>query len=283
MPSTRNEFHRIFSVLDFSSSSWNATEQASKVSKFFNHELKVLCSKEDFALKQLNASGAKFGTAEELKQMVTSKVMNWKVDVVSSSAKWRNLVGEYLDAEKGATEIFVGIQTQKGTEVQINQSSAYKLAKATNVPVFAWPENSGPIKEVLLPFDNNKHSREKLYYGVLFAQAHNARLHLLMLNTSNSKDDLIALRNAGKQIEDYTIKHNVSYWLEEIESSNSVKVINSYIDEKNIDALICSIEMEHNIGDIFKGTVPARLSDTLTIPTFWIPERVSWGMVGVSI
>lgn len=269
--------------MDFSPSSWNALEQSSKIAKHFRHPLTALCSKEDFVEKQLAAQGLRFGTEAELKSNIQSKIFNPDFSLISSANKWTKLVSDHLDPDKGATEIFLGIQTQKGAPQHITQSAAYKLAKTSSIPVFAWPEKTDGIKEVLLPFDNNKHSREKLYYGVLFAQVHNARLHLLMLNTSSNKDELMAIRNAGKQVEDYTIKHGVSYWLEERESSNAVKVINQYIEEKNIDVLICSIEMEQNITDIFKGTVPARLSETLTIPTFWIPERVSWGMVGVSI
>ena len=283
MPTQRNELHRIYTVMDFSASSWNALEQASKIAMHFRHPLVALCSKEDFVEKQLSAQGLTFGTNEELLKSIQNKVFNPDFNVISSTNKWNKLVSEHLDPEKGATEIFVGIQTHKGAPQHISQNAAYKLAKTTNLPVFAWPEKTDRIKEVLLPLDNNKHSREKLYYGVLFAQMHNARLHLLMLNTSSTRDDIIALRNAGKQVEDYTIKHGVSYWLEERESSNSVKVINQYIEEKNIDVLFCSVEMEHNLSDIFKGTVPARLSETLTIPTFWIPERVSWGMIDVSI
>lgn len=284
MPTTRNEINRVHVIMDFSKASWKAYEEAGKITRFFKHDLHVLCPKEDYSVKQLASMGFSFGASDELQKALTSRFPSYQPKVISTNNKWRNVISDAVANESnGPTEIFVGVQKSKNSDAHLSAHSAYKLSKSTSVPVFGWVEDASEIKEILLPFDNNKHSREKLYYGVLIAKAYNARVHLLMLNSYSSKDEILSLRNATKQLEDYVIKNGVSYWLEERSVTSAEKTVLDYIEEKKIDLMICSTEMEHNLADIFKGTTPARISEQVHISTFWIPERVSWGMIGVSI
>ena len=284
MPANRNEFQRIGALMDFSKAASKAYDNACFMAQKNAKELKVFCVLNEYSKKQLQQQNKNFASQEDLRSILMEMNNACNVNLKVSDSKWRSVIEAEVKKENGLSEIFLGYQNAKDPDLHVTPHMAYKMAKITNVPVFCWNESADSnLKEILLPFDTNKHSREKLYYGVLLAQMYQARLHLLLLNTNQTHEEQMNLRNAGRQIEDYVVKNGLAYWIEERKSNNVVKTVLDYIDEKQIHLLLCSVEMEYNLSDIFKGSTPARIAQSLNIQAFFIPERVSWGMIDVTI
>lgn len=281
--STRPEFTKTTAVMDFSGPAFRACEEASRFKWMFAGENSVLCSDEDTSRANLKAEGLGSGSEEEILAMLRGRISGFSLPLHMEKGKWKTVLENYCQ-KYAPSELFIGVTTDKAKNVSFTHPAALKLAKQLSTPVFAWTEKSpAQVREILLPFDTTSYSREKLYYGILMAKKFGARLHLLILNAHTARDVINNLRSAALQIEDYTVRNGVAYWLEERASKNIARDAAAYIEEKKIDLLVNMTEMEHSFEEIFKGPYAMQLAEKINIPALWVPSRVSGIMTEVNV
>jgi len=269
--------------MDFSESAFRACEEAGRFKWMFASDARVICSDDDISRSNQKAMGLNAPTEADLLAKLREKISGFNLPLSMEKGRWKTVLEN--DAEKNApSEIFLGVYPEKTKNASFTHAWALKLAKQLSIPVFAWTAKSpGQIREILLPFDTTPHSREKLYYGILMAKKFGARLHLLILNAHTARDVVSNLRSAALQIEDYTIRNGVAYWLEERAAKNIARDTIAYIEEKNIDVMINMTEMEHSFEEIFKGPYAMQIAEKVNIPVLWVPSRVSGIMTEVNI
>ncbi|MBL0912219.1 MAG: universal stress protein [Bacteroidia bacterium] len=281
--STRPEFTKVVAVMDFSESAFRACEEANRFKWMFANEARVLCSDDDISRSNQKALGIHAADEADVLAKIKEKISGFNLPLSMEKGKWKTVLENYVE-KNAPSEIFLGVYPEKTKNASFTHAWALKLAKQLSVPVLGWtPKASGQVKEILLPFDTTPHSREKLYYGILMAKKFGARLHLLILNAHTARDVVSNLRSAALQIEDYTVRNGVAYWLEERAAKNIARDTIAYIEEKNIDLMINMTEMEHSFEEIFKGPYAMQIAEKVNIPVLWVPSRVSGIMTEVNI
>jgi nucleotide-binding universal stress UspA family protein len=177
-------------------------------------------------------------------------------------------------AEKIKADIIVmGTHGTKGLREFIMGSNAFRIVNEAKCPVLSiHPQTKTPgFKNILLPFRGKRHSREKVDYAIKIAEMYGSTIHVLGIDTENSKSDKKKIELEAEQIKDIIEKHGLKCKIK-VESAAflSEKVL-KYSKKIDADLIVIMADLDKmRISEYFMGPFAQQIVNHSPIPVLSI-------------
>lgn len=152
--------------------------------------------------------------------------------------------------EISAGLICMGTHGSKGVENFIGGSNTFRVVNQAKCPVLSIHANSGSkgIRDIILPLDSSRDTREKVDDALYIAQQFNSTIHVVGVSTSSDEMILNRLRVVTKQVEDYIREDKVKTTFGFKTGKNLANITLEYAKEKEADLIIIMTEQESSSG-----------------------------------
>lgn len=152
--------------------------------------------------------------------------------------------------EISASLICMGTHGSKGVENFIGGSNTFRVVNQAKCPVLSLHANSGSkgIKDIILPLDSSRDTREKVDDAIYIAKKFNSTIHVVGVSTSSDDMVLNRLRVVTKQVEDYIKEDKINTTFGFKTGKNLANLTLEYSKEKDADLIIIMTEQESSSG-----------------------------------
>ncbi len=161
----------------------------------------------------------------------------------------------YIQALQYAKEITAGLicmgtHGSKGVENFIGGSNTFRIVNQAKCPVLSLHNVSGTkgIKDIILPLDSSRDTREKVDDAIYIAKKFNSTIHVVGVSTSSDEMVLNRLRVVTKQVEDYIKEDKINTSFGFKTGKNLANITLDYAKEKDADLIIIMTEQESSSG-----------------------------------
>jgi nucleotide-binding universal stress UspA family protein len=160
-------------------------------------------------------------------------------------------------------------------------SNASRVMSASSCPVFTVQKHSDRVgyKNIVLPIDDSKHSREKVNFAIGLAQQYNAKIHLVAFNMDGSKETLSKLTLQVNQLEEIFKKADVFFTTKIEETDDNAQSVLEYCDEVDADVMIIMTEQEFDLKGVLFGPAAQRLVNHSKVPVISIRPHYNPEMI----
>jgi nucleotide-binding universal stress UspA family protein len=260
------EYHSVLIPVDFSETSSNAFNYGIKMAKLFNNKIVLLN-----VISGSFLSGI-FGKKEDLvmiRERIEQKLNEYKNDILQMWPEARveimieegkpykviNDVAKDLDCDT----IVMGTNGANKVE-RFTGSTTLRVISDSDVPVIVIKEqNDNPqFKNLVLPIDLTKTSRQKTEWAIKMGQAYGATLHIIM---ELEKDELLKkkINSSLNQVENMFREAGVQFiskLLDEREYPDHLgKDTIKYAEDVNADLILIMTQAENaKLSEFFVGT-----------------------------
>lgn len=168
--------------------------------------------------------------------------------------------------------IVMGTHGASGFEEFFIGSNASRTIRAASCPVVTVRNpHDGDFKEILLPLDMTKDTKEKVAKSLELAQHFNARLHLVAVLTSDIKDQADYLRAQLEGVENYIKSHHIECDSNFIETSDDIgTAVLKYSQDCDADFICIMTQQEKSLKEYFVGSVAEHIVNHSEIPVLSI-------------
>lgn len=272
------EVNHILVPIDFSETSLNALKHAAEFAKKFDAKLTLLHVYEslgnDVLLPDL-LIGKKVldNPYQELvikkldeARATISDIYNKNVDIAVSEGTISSAVESFVNEEK-VDIIVMGTHGTKGViQNYIIGSNSYKVVGASKVPVLTVRKKvtNLDIKNIVVPVDYTKFSRQKLPFAADLAKRFDATLKLFFTDQKEYNE----LKNNAliEQVENYLRNEGVNFTTQISEDAYSAKEVIKYTEFTNSDLIIIMSERETTISNMLLGSTSREVVNHSQIP-----------------
>ncbi len=159
----------------------------------------------------------------------------------------------------GYQEVFIG-------------SNAQRLVTLSEIPVLTLKKEKDILgfKNILLPFDNDLHSREKVNIAIKIADLYSANIHILGVLDSSDPSDINKFKIKLKNVEDLMHEHTLPVKTTLIKGDNTAKAALEYAEANNCDLMVINTGHESRITGIFLGAFAQQMVNHANIPVLSI-------------
>ena len=285
------KINTILVPVDFSESSDIALEHAVFMARMNKSRLIMLHVIESFSFTSAIGHAMK-GTSFEAKaeEMVQNK-FNEIVDRIKSKdgikvetkIKLGRIHHEILRAakENDVSLIIMGTHGVSGFQEFLVGSNARRIMSTSSCPVLTVQQHSEKIgyKNIVVPIDDSKHSREKINFAIGLTKQYNAKLHVVAYNTDGSEETMKKLKLQIHQLEEIFKNHDIFYSTKIVESTDKVKSILEYCELVKADVMIIMTEQEFDMKGVLLGPAAQRLVNHSKIPVVSIRPHYNPEMI----
>ncbi len=282
--------NKILVPIDFSEQAIIAFEQAQNLAKVFNAEITLLFIEEESGL-----IGRLFSDDNE--QMERKKIheqLQHKLDSFAKEAETKSGVrtetmishGKIYDkvtevAEMiGATFICMGTNGSIGIKKKFIGSNALRVVRESKIPVITihGKNHRRGCKNIVLPLDLTKETREKVNRSVEFAKHFGSTIRVVSVITSTDEFVVNRLTRQMDQVQKFIEKENVECTAEIIRSGRTGEsVADSVIDYANkvkADLIIIMTQQELDFTEMFIGSAAQEMINNSEIPVMSIVPQL---------
>jgi len=162
----------------------------------------------------------------------------------------------------GYKELFIG-------------SNAQRVVNLSDVPVLTIQKevNEAGFKNILIPIDNEWHSREKVNLALAIADIFGATIHIIGLIHSDEERDLNKFKIKLESIENLITKDKLLYKTTIVHGKNLAKDAMHYASENNCDLIIINTGHESELAGIFLGAFAQQIVNHSKIPVLSIKHK----------
>lgn len=185
----------------------------------------------------------------------------------------------YIQALQYAKEISAGLicmgtHGSKGVENFIGGSNTFRVLNQAKCPVLSLHEVSGTkgIKDIILPLDSSRDTREKVDDAIYIAKKFNSTIHVVGVSTSSDEMVLNRLRVVTKQVEDYIKEDKINTSFGFITGKNLANITLDYAKEKDADLIIIMTEQESSSG-FLAGPYSQQMINQSNIPILSVKPK----------
>lgn len=185
----------------------------------------------------------------------------------------------YIQALQYAKEISAGLicmgtHGSKGVENFIGGSNTFRVLNQAKCPVLSLHEVSGTkgIKDIILPLDSSRDTREKVDDAIYIAKKFNSTIHVVGVSTSSDEMVLNRLRVVTKQVEDYIKEDKINTTFGFITGKNLANITLDYAKEKEADLIIIMTEQESSSG-FLAGPYSQQMINQSNIPILSVKPK----------
>lgn len=254
-------FDRILVPMDLSPTSIIAYNHAVFLAKHLKSEIFLLHVKETATVNNLIKNVFKKDTNDGQKDVaVIEQKFKEYIDDLSKNhgikASMKFLEGTvYIQALNYAKEITaslicMGTHGSKGVENFIGGSNTFRVVNQAKCPVLSLHANSGTkgIRDIILPLDSSRDTREKVDDALYMAKLFNSTVHVVGVSTSSDEMILNRLRVVTKQVVDYLSEDKINTTYGFLTGKNLASITLDYAKEKDADLIIIMTEQESSSG-----------------------------------
>jgi nucleotide-binding universal stress UspA family protein len=176
--------------------------------------------------------------------------------------------------EISAGLICMGTHGSKGVENFIGGSNTFRVVNQAKCPVLSIHASSGTkgIKDIVLPLDSSRDTREKVDDAAYIAKMFNSTIHVVGVSTSSDEMILNRLRVVTKQVEDYIIEDKINTSFGFRTGKNLANLTLDYAKEKEADLIIIMTEQESSAG-FLAGPYSQQMINNSNVPILSVRPR----------
>jgi len=281
--------------IDFREQSLNALNIAIGLAKTLKLKISLLYVHQDKgALTSLFSSEqtALFDEAvlEKLQDLAKINAEKNNVVIDSKLVHHNSVHTAILDyADKNSTEIIVMGRGQKDNDVVIG-ANTLRILRSSNVPVITVDQNYdlSKIRNILLPLDLSKETRQKVNCAITLAKLFDADIKVISALWSLNNENIVNQLNAQLiQVDNFIKKEGVTCTVDVINSTDDAKtfvpIILKYVEsEGDIDLILIMTQQETGFIEFFIGTHASELIRKSTTPVMSIipheTGQINWGL-----
>jgi nucleotide-binding universal stress UspA family protein len=254
-------FDKILVPMDLSPISILALEHALYLAKALKSEIHLLHVKETATVNNMISSLFKKNQKDLVKDInIINSTFQKYVDEYKTkhgiNVHMKILEGTvYVQVLKYAKEISAGLicmgtHGSKRIESFIGGSNTFRVVNQAKCPVLSTYDQSGTkgIKDIILPIDSSRDTREKVDDAIFIAQQFNSTIHVVGVSTSSDDVMLNRLRVITRQVEEYIQQDKIQTTLGFKTGKNLAHLTLEYSKEKNADLIVMMTEQESGSG-----------------------------------
>lgn len=282
---------KILIPIDFSELSTYAIEYALQIAKVHTSQITFIHVVED--MLNFSVPGDFVLTTEEFieKEKALEAVKNERLThfahVMSEKysfdfgakvlfGKSHRAVNEYVKSEQ-IDLLVMSTHGVSGFREFIIGSNAVRMITECSCPVLSVqkPMKSSGFKKILLPFNDDPFSRQKVNVAIQLSKWFEAEVCCLGIENEGEQSHLVKMEREAHQIDSYLTEHGVKHSMEIVKNSNLSKAVLNYGKEINADLLIVMADMEkEDIVEYIMGPVSQQLINHSEIPVLSVqPTR----------
>ena len=184
-------------------------------------------------------------------------------------------VNKLVDELK-ADIIVMGTHGVAGFQEFFAGSNTFRVIRDAKVPVLSINEksNGNSFKNILVPFRDNPHSREKVDYAVDLALIYNATVHILAMDTEGGDEHFIKMEREAEQVREIISSNNVPCVMKVVSGSYVAEEVLSYAKAESADLILSMSDLEKmNITEYFTGPFAQQIVNHSSIPVLSIRPK----------
>jgi nucleotide-binding universal stress UspA family protein len=165
--------------------------------------------------------------------------------------------------------IVMGTHGVSGFREFIIGSNASRVVSEALCPVLTIQEHTKDpgFKNILLPFRDKPHSREKVDYAIKMAKLYGSVIHVLGVDTEESETDFNKIVLEAEQIKKIIEKQELECEVKVISGSYLSDLILKYAKSNEIDLIVAMSDMDRvNISEYIMGPVIQQIINHSPIP-----------------
>ena len=277
--------------MDFTEQAEFALDQALKVAKLVGGKVNLLYVHQDkkVILSKLFSSEETelFDDAvkNKLKQLANEKQEETGITIdydLEHSASVHTRIVEVAERKKSAMIIMgKGSRVENGVEQKIIGANTSRVIRYSKVPVISVgnPKHCLEVKNILLPLDLSKETRQKVSWGIQMAKIFNADIKVVSALWDRKNPEVVnPLMSQMKQVEKFITKQGIKVESKIVESTEDAKslvpILMNYIENQgNIDLALIMTQQEDDITNFFLGSLATEFIRKSNIPVMSIIPR----------
>lgn len=163
--------------------------------------------------------------------------------------------------------VLIGLSSKITLNKLIGQN-AFRMVRESKHPVITirGKEHRAGCKNILLPLDLTKETREKVNNAIELAKMFNAQVRIISILTGDSKEDENKLIAYSNQVWRHIKEKGVSCTTKIMRGKDVVKMVLDYGHEVEADLITVMSKAELSMVEFFIGTVAQRLINESDIP-----------------
>lgn len=275
---------QILFPFDFSEQALIALDQCYDLARFYNAELTLL-----YVIDEEIAGDRKATDEKSLE-----KEMHAKLDEVGSSInqkhniKVNTVIAKGRVYEKilevaemiGAKFIVMGTKGAAGLKKTFIGFYAMKVVKESKCPVITirGKEKHESYRNIVLPIDLSKESREKVNNAIELGKFYKATIHVISVVFSSDEDTMNRLTNYMELVKNYIKKAGLNCTGEIVKAvkgiSTIAQAIMNYANEIDADLIIITTQQGFEIMPLFIGSTAQDIINHSDIPVMSIVPSI---------
>ena len=287
-----NHTNKILVPFDFSEQASIAFDQAQNLAKVFNAQILLLFIEEETGLL-----GRIFEDSEEqLERKKLHDKMKLKLDALATDAEVKSgvrietMISHGKIYEKvteiaeliNASFICMGTNGAVGFKKKFIGSNALRVVRESKIPVITihGKNHRRGCKNIVLPLDLTKETREKVNRAIEFAKHFGSTIRVISVITSTDEFEINRLTRQMEQVQKFIGSEKVECTAEIIRSGRSGESIaTSVIDYSNkvkADLIMIMTQQELDFTEMFIGSAAQEMINNSEIPLISIvpqPKR----------
>jgi nucleotide-binding universal stress UspA family protein len=281
------EIKKILIPVDFSETGSKVIEQAIVLAKKTNAEILLITVLEGlFANAEPNYfrttiyenekyEGLIIESADKRLKELKEKLLKEGVGEVNYLIKKGTPYTEILSASKetNADIIVMGTHGISGFREFVLGSNSFKVISEAKCPVLSiqLDTKNADFKNILLPFRDNRHSREDVDYGIKFASMYGAILHILGISYDPASPGVNKIAREADQIKFIAEKEGVTCKAETVQGNYVTKLIFDNAERLNADLIVVMSDLDKmSISEYITGPVIQQIVNHSKIPVLSI-------------
>jgi len=272
----------IVTPIDFSEQSLIALSQTYNLARLTGSHIRLLhVIDQDFISHLANSIFSKENYADQVRNdILATKVHNEERVSTSTNIRTGKIYDEIVSEANDVDAAFIVMGTQGASTIKKKflGSNTSRVIKEALCPVITIKghEHLKGCKDIALPLDLTKETREKVNYAIDMAKLFGAVVHIFSVLETNDEFLVNKLERQLQQVKQFIIESGVECQGELIPQSDSnvsLSII-EYARKKECDLIIIMTQGETNITDLFIGTAAQEVINNSEIPVLCIRPMV---------
>ncbi|MEO8085978.1 MAG: universal stress protein [Bacteroidota bacterium] len=291
---TQLQIKKILIPLDFSLTSFKAVDQAVALAKLTKAEIILLHVTEylnattdplfisSLPTETYESEIAK--TVNDSLSKVVEKIKKEGIENVSILAVNGRTHKEIIRASKKAKAdiIIMGTHGVSGIREFVMGSNTFRVVSDAECPVLSVQRKNKTdgFNNILVPFSDSPHSREKVMYAIKIAQIYGAKLNVLGIDADNTKTHLKKIEAEALQIKGIVEGHGLKSSIKVISGAYNAKTILDYSTKVNADLIVVMGDaLRQDLTEYFTGSASQQIINHSPVPVLSVHSKINPAMM----
>jgi len=271
--------------IDFSETSMLALEHAQFLAKKINAEITLIHVHETNSfsnpLKSLLFKGSsdKKTIDESVEKQLNDLAEKTRKEVTNVNVVFKNedakVYKQIVDAatQLGSQLIIMGARGTKAGDKSSGGANAFRVVASAPCPVITLNKDSGKkgIKNIVLPIDTSRETREKVDEAIYMAQLFDSTIHICAVTSSDDEVVYNHLKKVSQQVQTFIEKDKISCTNDFFPKAN---ITNSTLAlAKKVEADLIIIMTEQETTSLFMGPYAQQMINQSEFPVLSIRPK----------